>query len=192
MKNSSVSAQTITMSGMLIALGVILSFIRLPISVVTEITFTGLPIAAGGYLFGPWIGFVIGALIDVCGFFAAPKGMYFPGFTVSAGLVGMIYGLLLWRRWWQKKDGRNSLLRNGNKGLAVRAAAAHFLKTALISLCLNCLWLSMFFGMDFKAVVIASLPKELINFPVEVFLIICVIRLFMRIYPEEETLQHEK
>lgn len=47
------SSQVITISAMLIALGVILSFLRIPLSTVTEITLTGLPIAVGGYMLGP-------------------------------------------------------------------------------------------------------------------------------------------
>ena len=51
--NNKFSSQVITVSAMLIALGVILSFLRIPLSTVTEITLTGLPIAVGGYMFGP-------------------------------------------------------------------------------------------------------------------------------------------
>lgn len=104
----------------------------------TEITLTGLPIAAGGYLLGPWFGMIIGALIDVCGFLAAPKGAFFPGFTVSYALVGMIYGLFLYRKTWDAKAGRQGLLHTGTKGLVLRVVLAHLLKTVLISLLLNC------------------------------------------------------
>lgn len=193
MKRSQIHVRTITMSAMFIAMGVILSFVKIPLSNVTEITLTGLPIAAGAYMFGPGIGFVIGALVDLCGFFAAPKGMYFPGFTLSTGLIGMIYGLILYRKWWQKKEGSADLLQTGSKGLLIRVILAHFLKTLLISLCLNILWLSMYFGMDFKTVFLLSLPKELINFPIEVFLIYSVVSLLMKLQPSLEGAQnHEK
>ena len=66
MKSSKMNLRLLTTSSILVALGVVLSFFRIPISAVTEITLTGLPIAAGGYLFGPWVGMLIGALIDVC------------------------------------------------------------------------------------------------------------------------------
>lgn len=183
MKKPLISAQTITVTAMFIALGVILSFVRIPLSHVTEITLTGLPIAASAYLFGPWIGFVTGALIDICGYILAPKGMFFPGFTLSTGLIGMIYGLLLYRKWWEKNDGPLLSLRKGRKGLAVRVVLAHLFKTAAISLCLNCIWLSLFYGMDFKVVFAMSLPKELINFPIESFLIYSIIRVLMRTQP---------
>lgn len=173
--NNKFSSQVITVSAMLIALGVILSFLRIPLSTVTEITLTGLPIAVGGYMFGPWIGFLIGALIDICGYFASPRGAFFPGFTISTALTGMIYGLLLYRRWWDDQAGGRGFA-VGSKKLLVRIAAAHLLKTVFISLMLNCFWLSIFYGMDFSAVFLASVPKEAINFPIEVFLIFSIIR----------------
>ena len=142
----------------------------------TEITLTGLPIAAGGYLFGPWIGMLIGALIDLCGFLAAPKGAFFPGFTISTALIGLIYGLFLYRKWWDAKSSSMSLLHAGAKGLVLRVVIAHLLKTVCISLLLNCFWLSVFYGMPFKAVLLASIPKEAINFPIEAGLIYIIVQ----------------
>lgn len=119
---------------------------------------------------------LIGALIDLCGFFAAPKGAFFPGFTISTALIGMIYGLFLYRKWWDSKSSRMSLLHAGAKGLVLRVVIAHLLKTVCISLLLNCFWLSVFYGMPFKAVFLASIPKEAINFPVEAGLIFIVVQ----------------
>ncbi len=191
MSSSKIKIRVLTTSSVLIALGVVLSFLRIPISTVTEITLTGLPIAAGGYLFGPWIGMLIGALIDVCGFLVAPKGPFFPGFTISSALVGMIYGLFLYTKWWDAKDGRQGLLRAGKKGLVLRIIAAHLLKTVFISLLLNCFWLSAFYGMTFKVVFLASVPKEAINFPIEVFLIYSVVRILKRVRPARDGSSHE-
>lgn len=171
MNKSLISIKAITLSAMFVAIGVVLSFFRIPLSTFTEITLTGLPLAAGACMLGPWIGFIIGALIDIVGYILAPKGAFFPGFTISSGLMGVIYGLLLYRNWWDKREGKNSILRNKSKGLAIRIVIAHFVKTLAISLCLNCFWLSVFYGMPFKAVFATSLPKELINFPIECFLI---------------------
>ncbi len=48
MNTSKIHISILTASAFLIALGVALSFCRIPLSTVTEITLTGLPIAAGG------------------------------------------------------------------------------------------------------------------------------------------------
>ena len=181
MNTSKIHISILTASAFLIALGVALSFFRIPLSAVTEITLTGLPIAAGGYLFGPWIGMIIGALIDLCGFFIAPNGAFFPGFTISMALMGMIYGMFLYRKNWDNEARPKSLLGAGAKGLALRTVLSHLLKTVFISLLLNCFWLSVFYGMDFSAVFLASIPKEAINFPIEAFLIYSVVRILKRI-----------
>ena len=191
MKSSKMNLRLLTTSSILVALGVVLSFFRIPISAVTEITLTGLPIAAGGYLFGPWVGMLIGALIDVCGFFIAPKGPFFPGFTISTALIGMIYGLFLYREWWDKNIRQQGLLYAGTKGLALRIIVAHLLKTVFISLLLNCFWLSVFYGMTFKVVFLASVPKEVINFPIEVFLIYSVVQVLKRVRPVRDDSSHE-
>ena len=191
MRTSKMSLRLLTTSSILIALGVVLSFFRIPLSTVTEITLTGLPIAAGGYLFGPWIGMLIGALIDVCGFFVAPKGPFFPGFTISTALIGMMYGLFLYTKWWDTNDSRQGALRAGAKGLVLRIGVAHLLKTVLISLLLNCFWLSVFYGMTFKVVFLASVPKEVINFPIEVFLIYSVVQVLKRVRPVRDDSSHE-
>ena len=191
MNTSKMSLRLLTTSSILIALGVVLSFFRIPLSTVTEITLTGLPIAAGGYLFGPWIGMLIGALIDVCGFFVAPKGPFFPGFTISTALIGMMYGLFLYTKWWDTNDSRQGVLRAGAKGLVLRIVVAHLLKTVFISLLLNCFWLSVFYGMTFKVVFLASVPKEVINFPIEVFLIYSVVQVLKRVRPVRDDSSHE-
>ena len=191
MRTSKMSLRLLTTSSILIALGVVLSFFRIPLSTVTEITLTGLPIAAGGYLFGPWIGMLIGALIDVCGFFVAPKGPFFPGFTISTALIGMMYGLFLYTKWWDTNDSRQGVLRAGAKGLVLRIVVAHLLKTVFISLLLNCFWLSVFYGMTFKVVFLASVPKEVINFPIEVFLIYSVVQVLKRVRPVRDDSSHE-
>ena len=172
----------LTGSAMLVAIGVVLSLFRIPISMITEITLTSLPIALGGYLFGPAAGAAIGALIDVGGFFIAPKGAFFPGFTVSTALIGLIYSLFLYRVWWSpEKEGRR-FLRTVPGGLFTRIAVSHLLKTLLISLFLNCFWLAAYYGMPFAAVLVGSIPKEAVNFPVEVLLIYSVIRLAERLH----------
>ena len=181
--SSKLDTRTITMSAMLVALGVVFSFFRIPLSSVTEITFTDLPIAAGGYLFGPGVGFLIGALIDICGFLIKPMGTYFPGFTLSSGLIGVIYGLFLYRKWWDGKEGSYPLLRDGTKGLVIRILIAKLLKTILISLLLSCFWLSMYYGMDFRVVFFGSLPKEAINYPIESCLIYITVKLLRRAVP---------
>ena len=184
MSSSKMNSHNLTTGAMLVAMGVVLSFFRIPLTTITEITLTGIPIAAGGYMFGPWTGFLIGALIDVCGYLIKPMGAFFPGFTISAGLIGMIYGLFLYQKWWESPGGQTRglvLLRRGTGGLVCRILLAHLFKTVLISLLLNCFWLSAFYGMPFPTVFLGSVPKEAINFPIESCLIYITVKILRTI-----------
>ena len=82
-----------------------------------------------GWILGP--GWAMGAAMasDVIGVLINPTGtgQFFPGYTLTAGLSGLMYGLILYKR-------RLGLLR------AVLSAAAHML---LIALPLTSLWFLM-------------------------------------------------
>ncbi|MCR5233975.1 MAG: hypothetical protein K6E53_08715 [Lachnospiraceae bacterium] len=63
----------------------------------------------------------------------------------------------------------------------LRVVIAHFLKTVLISLILNVIWLSIFYGMPAEAVFAGTIVKEAINFTIEVALIFLIIRALYRL-----------
>lgn len=81
-----------------------------------RIGFGGLPITLAGILFGPLVGGAVGIVADLIGFMLNPMGgSYFPGFTISAALSGVIPGLLFQ---WMRKMNRN-LNFNVVNGLAI-------------------------------------------------------------------------
>ncbi|NSW76464.1 MAG: folate family ECF transporter S component [Candidatus Atribacteria bacterium] len=97
MKNRS---HEIVWSGMFIALSVVLTrfaSIRIPIGGVESIRigFGTLPIMVSGILLGPWVGGTVGALADIIGFAISPMGPYFPHFTLTSALYGLLPGLFL-------------------------------------------------------------------------------------------------
>ena len=78
--------------GMLTALGVALRFVSITTEV-TRISFGFIPIAAAGMLFGPIPAGIVGALIDVLGAFLFPTGAFFPGYTLTAFVTGLCWGI---------------------------------------------------------------------------------------------------
>lgn len=48
-------------------------------------------------LYGPLAGMIIGVLSDNIGFLIKPSGLYFPGYTISAMIAGLIYALCLYK-----------------------------------------------------------------------------------------------
>ncbi len=60
-----------------------------------RIGFGSIPIIISGILFGPLAGALTGAVADVLGFMInSLGGAYFPGFTISAALAGVIPGIV--------------------------------------------------------------------------------------------------
>ena len=92
----------IILSGIFLALLIVLNrfvSIKTPLLV---ISFSYVPIMVSAILLGPKYSTIIAALGDFIGAILFPFGTYFPGFTFSAALTGLIYGVFLY-----KKPGEN-------------------------------------------------------------------------------------
>lgn len=88
----------IAIVGLLVAMNITLGRIGITTPVV-RITFAFLPTALIGLLFGPWVGGVAAVLADLLGFVVGGGvGGFFPGFTLSAFLTGLTYGVFLHKR----------------------------------------------------------------------------------------------
>ena len=93
------SARYISISAMLVALCVVLD----RLSAMNEFIKVGLgfvPVVIAAILYGPATSALVYGLADFIAANLFPKGAYFPGFTLSAILMGLIYGLFLyeWKR----------------------------------------------------------------------------------------------
>ena len=85
-------------SAMLIAVEVVLNRFLSINTMGLKIGFSFVPIVIAAMLFGGVRAGIIYALADLIGALLFPIGPYFPGFTVSAFLMGLIYGLFLYKR----------------------------------------------------------------------------------------------
>ncbi len=98
-KKTSGYTRRLAVMAMLLALSVIATRLLSIQTPLIRIGFGGVPIMLAGLIFGPLAGFVVGVLADLVGFFGFPAGFgYFPGFTLSSGLVGTIAPLVLGER----------------------------------------------------------------------------------------------
>ena len=157
---------TLTIAAMLLALGILLGLFKLPINQFIEIRFGSLPISIGGFLFGPGVSAVIGALSDIGGFIVKPTGPYFPGFTISGIISGLIFGLMFYKKnmTWQ------------------RILAAEVVNTVIVNILLNSLWLTILYGTStYPAILISRIPKELVMIPVLTVLMVAVTKSMERI-----------
>ena len=84
---------------LLIAVGVVLGRLVPVLSVWNaKIEFSFVAVMLAACIAGPIGGMVTGALIDFIGAILLPTGAYFPGFTATAALTGLVFGLLLYKK----------------------------------------------------------------------------------------------
>lgn len=98
---SRVNTQRLVLLALMVAMNVVLG--RFSIQLVPEVRLSilgFLPIALAAHLMGPLYGALTGAAGDIVNFllFTHVYGAYFPGYTLTAALSGLWYGLLLYRR----------------------------------------------------------------------------------------------
>lgn len=132
--------------GLVIAIKIILSqFSFGPAFVKVGLGFIGSVML--GYLFGPIWGAVGGGISDlVSSAIFGNQGGFFIGFTLTAMVGPLIYGLLFYR-----------------KPIKIwRIIAATILVTVIVNILLNTLWIAILYHMDFNILLLQRLPKEAI------------------------------
>ena len=96
------STRCLAVTALLIAINVTLDLLGLSIKLPPNlrIGFGFLCNASIGMLFGPVVGMMAGVCTDVLGYFAGnlSMGAYFPGYTLTAVVGGLIWGLWLYPR----------------------------------------------------------------------------------------------
>lgn len=151
---SSTYLTTVVCVALLIALDII--FTRF-LSIQTQflrIGFGLLPVAVAGIAFGPVWGGVCGAVGDILGMMIYPSGAYFPGFTLTAALSGIIFGLILYK-----------------KTSFVRVVIACAVVCIFLNLILDTLWLDIMYGQGFVAILPGRIVKCALNIPIYAILI---------------------
>ena len=93
------SSRTIVVTGLMVAINLTLDLlnIRIVIAPQLRISFGFLTNAMVGMLYGPAPAMIAGAIGDIVGLMLNPTGAYFPGFTLTAILAGMVWGFCLYQ-----------------------------------------------------------------------------------------------
>ena len=120
----------LTLTAMMVALEVVLSRYLSISTPFMKIGFGFLPMALTAMLYGPVYAGVAWALSDFLGAILLPMAPYFYGFTVSAFLNGVIWGLFLYK--YHAK--------------ILNTASAILLSSVLVTLGLDTLWLTIYTG----------------------------------------------
>lgn len=139
----------------LIALEIILTRFLSINTPILRIGFGFMPVAMIGILYGPlWAGMAY-ALGDILGMLIFPSGPYFPGFTLTAFLTGLVYGFFLY-----------------NKPVTLKRV---LIPAAIVSIVLNLgldtFWLYILMDQGVYALLPARLLKTAVMLPIQIILI---------------------
>jgi ECF transporter S component (folate family) len=154
------NVRCITLVAMFGAISIVLGYLAIMPVETIKITFTFLPNEFVFYLFGPVVGAVYGAALDILTWFIKPAGPFFYGFTVSAVLTGLLYGFILYKRPLSLK----------------RIIIANLIYMCTVNLLLNTYWLTQLYGYSFMALLPMRALKAVIMFPVETAMLYALIK----------------
>lgn len=145
------NVRCITLSAMLAAMAVVLGQFTIVVSNHLKIGFTFLPMRTVYYLFGPFVGSIFAAAMDVLNYIVKPTGPFHPGFTINAAISGLIFGLILY-----KKPLKLS-----------RVFIATTINMIVVNLILNTFWISTVTGNAFIAMIPVRIFKNILLLPIE-------------------------
>lgn len=158
MKKNSMSQEkifTLCYLGILIAIQVVLArFAVIPIGDMMRFSLSFIPVVIAARKFGFLASTAVYGLGDLVGAIAFPTGgAFFPGYTLTAAIVGLIFGLFL----QPAKKEESTLSRNVKIVLSI-------LSTQFIgSFLLNSYWRSFQTGTPYEAVLMTRLPQCLVS-----------------------------
>ena len=161
-----------TLAALLVALQIILSKLSVGDPAVLKFGFGFIATALIGYYLGPWIGGAAMVVNDLVSNTILNTGsMFFPGFTFSAFVSGVIAGMFLYnqRITWQ------------------RIFIYEFFQILVTNVFFTTLWVylmsmtSSSTGRAFTALLAIRLPKEIVSWPLEAILVLIILRQLSRI-----------
>ena len=144
---------------------------------VVRLGFGFIPIVILAIRYGPVYTGLAGALADFIGAMMFPIGPFFPGFTLTAFLVGIVYGLFLYKY----KDNYVKTL--------IRISICAFIVTVLLQLGLDSLWIAIITGSPYVTWLPVRAIRTAFMLPTQVILISIIMTskpLHPILFPEPE------
>ncbi len=178
-RSRSQTIRIITSSAVLVALEIVLNRFCSINTLGWKIGFSFVPVVAAAVMYGPYAGAVVGGLGDLLGAILVPIGPYFPGFTVCAAIIGLVYGVFLYRG--NSAGGRLSL-KSKDVGLFRHIVPAVLINGIVIGLIVNTVWVSILYGSKtYWGWFLYRLPEYALMIPVKIIIIPIIIRLCEKI-----------
>ena len=160
------STKTLAALGVLLAMNVVLTRFLSFNAWNVRIGFGFVPVVLAALFFGPLPAAAIASLGDFLGALLFPTGPYFPGFTLTAFLTGLTFGLLL---------------RRGRRA-ACTVAAVGIVQLAL-GLLLNTFWIHILYHSAFMPLLAARAPQAALLSVTQIAVIRALLPLGERLKP---------
>ena len=130
----------------------------------TRIGFGFVPMVIAAMMYGPLSAGIVAALADFIGAILFPTGPYFPGFTFSVYLMGIVFGLFLYkdRSFW-------------------RVVVSVLITQFVISLFLTTYWISFLYGANYKALLATRVVQSAIISAAQIIVIPLMAQLVKRL-----------
>lgn len=158
--------RTLTIMGIFLAIQMVLaSYGTIQLGESLKISLSHLALAPTAMLFGPVAAGIQGALSDILAFLLKPTGPYFPGFTISKALSGIIYGCLFYKTSCKVQH----------------VLIARALVTVLINILFNSFLLALLYGPGKWAMLPVRIVKNCIQYPIDCMLLYAVCRTVERV-----------
>ena len=152
--------RSLVLAGVFAALTVLLTYVFAVQTPFVRFSFGFLPLALYGALAGPWRAALVAAAADLIGVSLFGTGAFFPGFTLSALLVGAVYGASF----------------HGRPLTVWRVALTFLFVDTAVHLVLNTLWLYLLYGKGVAALLASRVPKIVLCYPLRVAMFLIVSR----------------
>ncbi len=174
------ATHNLVLCGLMAALAVVLNYTTsIMITPNIRIGFSGLPNRVVEYMFGPWVGAIFGATLDILKYLLKPTGgAFFFGYTFNVMVAGVIYGTILYK-----------------KPVKVwRIFIAELLTKTIVNCGLNTLWLAVLNGNAFMAILPARVLKNIIMLPIDTAILFFTLTFVAKLVsmPEFRRYQHRK
>lgn len=137
---------------LLIAVEIVLSRFLSIATPIAKIGFAFVPIVIIAMLYGPFYAGLANAVADFVGAILFPIGAYFPGFTLTALLTGIIYGFFLY----------------GKPKKVIWITIMVLIISVCLHLGLNTVWLRIITGKAYTAILPTRIAQTAVMIPVQI------------------------
>ncbi|MBQ8802045.1 MAG: folate family ECF transporter S component [Tyzzerella sp.] len=142
---------TLVMTALLIAVGIVLGYFSIQITDTTKIGVSFVATQLTATLFGPVVGGIMGGVADILKFIIKPTGAFFWGWTFNAILGPVIYGIMLYKK-------RLTL---------ARILISKIVVAIVVNMFFGCLWSSMLYGKAFWVLMGTKAIQQVIQVPIQ-------------------------